>query len=133
MIDPNLADNGQLKFCRENNIAILAYSPLANGLLTGKISPDRKFNPGDLRASNVRFRKENIAKINAKLAEFQPIADHHCASIAQIVIAWTFSQPGITCVLCGARDANQARENATAGNIQLSPEEIETMTLAMQA
>jgi methylglyoxal reductase len=128
MLDRNLATNGQLDFCRENNIAMLAYSPLANGLLTGKISPDRKFNPGDLRAMNMRFRKDNIAKINAKLAELQPIADKHKASIAQLVIAWTFSQPGITCVLCGARAATQARENAAAGDIALSAEDIETMS-----
>ena len=131
IIDRNLAGGGQLEFCRQNNISVLAYSPLANGLLTGKISPDRKFNPGDLRAMNMRFRKENIAKINAKLAELQPIAEKHRASIGQIVIAWTFSQPGVTCVLCGARDETQARENAAAGDIQLSAEEIETMSRTM--
>jgi aryl-alcohol dehydrogenase-like predicted oxidoreductase len=105
---------------------------LANGLLTGKISPDRKFGPGDLRAMNMRFRKDNIVKINAKLEELRPIAEKHRASIAQVVIAWTFSQPGVTCVLCGARDETQARENAAAGNIELSAEEIETMSRAMQ-
>ena len=74
LLDRNLATGGQLEFCRQNNIAVLAYSPLANGLLTGKILPDRKFGPGDLRAMNMRFRKENIAKINAKLADLAPIA-----------------------------------------------------------
>lgn len=132
LIDRNLATGGQLEFCRQNNIAVLAYSPLANGLLTGKIPPDRKFGSGDLRAANLRFRKENITKINAKLAELLPIAERHQASIGQIVIAWTFSQPGITCVLCGARDATQARENAAAGQIQLSAEEIETMSRTLQ-
>jgi methylglyoxal reductase len=132
MLDRNLATGGQLEFCRQNNISVLAYSPLANGLLTGKIPPERKFNPGDLRAANLRFRKENIAKINAKLAELQPIADAHQASLAQIVIAWTLSQPGVTCVLCGARDAAQARENAAAGKIKLAAEEIETMSRTMQ-
>jgi methylglyoxal reductase len=132
MIDRKLATGGQLEFCRGRNIAVLAYSPLANGLLTGKIQTDRKFGPGDLRAVNMRFRKDNIAKINAKLEELRPIAEKHEASIAQAVIAWTFSQPGVTCVLCGARDEAQARENAAAGNIQLSAEEIETMSRTMQ-
>jgi aryl-alcohol dehydrogenase-like predicted oxidoreductase len=127
MLDRNLATGGQLEYCRENNISMLAYSPLANGLLTGKILPERKFNPGDLRAMNMRFRKDNIAKINAKLETLRPIAEKHQAGIGQIVIAWTFSQPGITTVLCGARDESQARENAAAGKIQLSAEEIETM------
>ena len=68
----------------------------------------------------------------AKLEELRPIAEKHKASIAQAVIAWTFSQPGVTCVLCGARDESQARENAAAGNIELSAEEIETMSRTMQ-
>ncbi|MCC6126192.1 MAG: aldo/keto reductase [Pirellulales bacterium] len=131
LLDRNLAANGQLDFCRQNNIAVFPYSPLANGLLTGKISPDRKFNPGDLRAANLRFRKENIAKINAKLAELNPIAERRQASLAQIVIAWTFSQPGVTCVLCGARDEIQAQENAAAAEIQLTAEEIETIGRTM--
>jgi methylglyoxal reductase len=133
LLERNLATGGQLDFCRQNNIAVLPYSPLANGLLTGKISPDRKFNPGDLRAANLRFRKENIAKINAKLAELNPIAERHQAPLAQIVIAWTFSQPGVTCVLCGARDETQAQENAAAADLQLAAEEIETIGRTMQA
>jgi methylglyoxal reductase len=132
MIDRNLAAGGQLDYCRENHISVLAYSPLANGLLTGKISPDRKFSPGDLRAMNMRFRKDNIAKINAKLETLRPIAERHQSGIGQIVIAWTFSQPGVTSVLCGARDETQARENAAAGKIQLTPEEIETMSETMK-
>jgi aryl-alcohol dehydrogenase-like predicted oxidoreductase len=132
MLDQNLATSGQLEYCRQNNITVLAYSPLANGLLTGKMQPDRQFGPGDLRAANLRFRKENIAKINAKLEKLRPIAERHQASIAQLVIAWTFSQPGITSVLCGARDDSQVRENAAAGKIELSAEEISTMNRIMQ-
>ena len=45
--------------------------------------------------------------------------------MGQLVIAWTFSQPGITCVLCGARDVAQATENAAAGAVTLTPEEFE--------
>jgi methylglyoxal reductase len=132
LLDRDPATGGQLDFCRQHNISMLAYSPLANGLLTGKISPDRKFGAGDLRAANLRFRKDNIAKINAKLEELRPLAERHRASIAQIVIAWTFTQPGITCVLCGARDDAQARENAAAGKIELAREDIENLSRTLQ-
>jgi len=44
-----------------------------------------------------------------------------------LVIAWTGAQPGMTCVLCGACDAQQAKENAAAGKIELSTEEIASM------
>jgi methylglyoxal reductase len=50
-----------------------------------------------------------------------------------LVIAWTFSQPGVACVLCGARDPQQARENAAAGAITLSPEEVESIGAAVHA
>lgn len=132
MIDRGLEQNGMAAYCRENRIAVLAYSPLANGLLTGRITPDRKFNEGDLRRMAPRFGRKNLEKIAALLAEFQPIAARHNATIPQIVIAWTIAQPGITVALCGARNAAQADENAGAGDIPLSAEEIEAMNQAIQ-
>lgn len=127
LLDRGLETNGCLEFCRNNNIAMLAYSPLANGLLTGKIQPDRQYNAGDLRRGNRRFTAENVARVNAMLKECRPIAERHQATIGQIVIAWTAAQPGMTCVLCGARNAEQAMENAAAGRIDLSAEEIATL------
>jgi aryl-alcohol dehydrogenase-like predicted oxidoreductase len=127
MLDRNLEENGVLAWCRENHVSVLAYSPLANGLLTGKLRPDRQYNAGDLRKANPRFRPENVARINALLQQLQPLAERHAATIGQLVIAWTAAQPGMTCVLCGARDAQQAEENAGAGKIALAAEEIRTM------
>ena len=127
MLDRKLEANGILQWCRENTVSVLAYSPLANGLLTGKLRPDRQYNPGDLRKANPRFRPENVERINGLLQQLQPIADRHGATIGQLVIAWTAAQPGMTCVLCGARNVQQANENAAAGKIQLSAEEIAEM------
>ena len=115
MLDRNLETNGMLEYCRQQNIAVLAYSPLANGLLTGKMRPDRQFGPGDLRKGNRRFTPAGIERVNAMLEQLRPMAQRHQATIAQLVIAWTCMQPGMTCVLCGARDPQQAIENAAAG------------------
>jgi methylglyoxal reductase len=131
MLDRGLEHSGMAAHCRENRIAVLAYSPLANGLLTGRITPDRKFNEGDLRRMNPRFGRKGLEKIAAILAEFQPIAERHNATIPQIVIAWTVAQPGITVALCGARNAAQAEENAAGGDIPLAGEEIEAMNQAI--
>ena len=57
------------------------------------------------------------------LNELRPIAEEHKITIAQLVIAWTISQKGITFALCGARNPKQAKENAYAGNIILTEEE----------
>lgn len=127
LLDRNMEQNGSLEYCRENNISVLAYSPLANGLLTGKIQPDRQYGVGDLRRGNRRFAPANVAKVNAMLDQLHPIAQRHQATIGQVVIAWTYMQPGLTCVLCGARNAQQAIENAAAGDIALSAEELATI------
>lgn len=127
MIDRGIESNGMIDYCRQQNIAVLAYSPLANGLLTGKIRPDRQYGPGDLRKGNRRFTPANIERVNAMLEQVRLIAERHQATIAQLVIAWTAAQPGMTCVLCGARDPQQAIENATAGRIALLPDEVATM------
>jgi len=111
----------------EHNQGILAYSPLQRGLLTGKITEDYEFEEGDHRAKQPHFKKENVAKVNQFLNEIKPIAEEKDATLAQLVIAWTVQQPGITCALVGARNAKQAGENAKAAEIQLTNEEITTI------
>ncbi len=127
LLDREIERNGSQAYCRRQGIGMLPYSPLANGLLTGKIRPDRPFGAGDLRRGNRRFTPENIERVNAMLELLRPMAKRRGASIAQLVIAWTFSQPAVSCVLCGARDAKQAEENAAAGSIALSPEELRSI------
>lgn len=116
-----------LPFCREHTISILAYSPLALGLLTGKIGPDREFKGDDLRQNNPRFAKDNLEKTAAMLGELKPIAKRNNVTLAQLVIAWTIAQPGVTFSLVGARNVQQAQENARAGQVELSEEDITTI------
>lgn len=117
----------QLNYCKDNNIAVLGYSPLVLGLLTGKVGPDRKFSTTDLRATQKRFSVPNRQRIADLLSKFQPVADKHNCSIAQLVIAWTVSQPGLTHALVGARTPEQAIENAGAGRITLDESDLKLM------
>lgn len=127
LLDRDIESNGILAHCRHHAIAMLAYSPLVHGLLTGKLRADRPYGPGDLRADNSRFTPESVEKINALLEKIKPVAKRHQATVAQVVIAWTLAQPGITSALCGARNPRQAVENAEAGRIELSPGELDTI------
>ena len=113
-----------LPMCAEHGVSTLSYSSLALGLLSGKIGPDRTFNGDDLRIGNPRFSMANREKIASLFDEIRPIADDLEATLAQLVIAWTVSQPGITYSLCGARNPSQASENAAAGRLSLSEEQI---------
>jgi aryl-alcohol dehydrogenase-like predicted oxidoreductase len=119
-----------LPICVANGIAVLSYSSLALGLLTGKIGPDRQFNGDDLRIADPRFSVANRQKVAAFAEEIEPVATAHGATIAQIVIAWTLTQPGIAFSLCGARNPDQARENAVAGAIRLTGGERDAITAA---
>jgi methylglyoxal reductase len=126
MLDRDL-ENEYLPYARKHNIAVLAYSPLANGLLTGKIGLDRKFPEGDLRHSRPRFSVESRKQVLAMLDMMLPIAEKQSLTLAQLVIAWTIAQPGVTHALVGARNPRQAEENAVAGNATLSKVELETL------
>lgn len=130
MLDRQIEED-QLPFCREHEIAVLAYSPLARGLLTGKMGPDREFAEGDARRDSPRFSVENRQRVANMLEQFRPIAETHDATIAQIVIAWTIRFPGVTHALVGARNPQQATENAAAGSIELSPDEVSQITRAV--
>jgi methylglyoxal reductase len=108
-----------LPYCGKHEIGFLAYSPLAMGLLTGKIKPGAKFPEGDMRNTSKRFASEAVIAVNSFLDEIRPLAKQHGLTLAQLVINWTLQQPGISHVLCGARHAAQAHENAAAAAPEL--------------
>ncbi len=116
----------------KQGISALSYSSLALGLLSGKMTPERRFDGDDQRKDNPRFSAANRQKVKALMDQIAPIAESHNATLAQLVIAWTVQQPGITFSLCGARNADQARENAKAGRLRLSGADIAAISSAAQ-
>lgn len=112
-----------LPYCREHNVGILAYSPLQLGILTGKVTMDREFGPGDQRRTSPHYRPANRRKVLDFLEAISPIAEAHNATLAQLVINWTIHRPGITAALVGARNPDQARENAAAADFELTDAE----------
>ncbi|SFO67601.1 Predicted oxidoreductase [Chitinophaga sp. YR627] len=117
-------ENELVPYCIENKKAILAYSPLQRGLLSGKIKPGHHFGEGDTRAGSKFYQTDNLNRINAFLDQIKPMAESKSVSLAQLVIRWTIERPGITVALVGARNAEQAIQNARAINVKLSAEEI---------
>ncbi len=105
-------------------LSIIPYSPLQRGLLTGKIKRGHKFNEGDTREGNRYYKPENIDQINAFLDTIKPIADDYGVTLAQLVINWTTRQPAMDCVLVGARNAKQVKENIGALSFKLKDSEL---------
>ncbi|WP_345948335.1 aldo/keto reductase [Mucilaginibacter sp. PAMB04274] len=115
-------------YCIENHKGILAYSPMERGLLTGKMKAGQQFGEGDHRAGLKFFKDENIKRTNEFLNKIKPLADEKNATLGQLVIRWTIERPGITVALVGARNAEQATQNAQAINVKLSAEEVNFIT-----
>lgn len=122
-----------LPLTTRNGIATLSYSSLALGLLSGSIGPERVFSGDDQRRDNPRFSVGNRERVAAFAKEIRPIAEKHGATIAQIVIAWTLAQEGMTFALCGARNPAQALDNARAGTIRLDQDDLAGINAAIAA
>ncbi|MBE9209943.1 aldo/keto reductase [Nostoc sp. LEGE 06077] len=112
-----------MPYCSENQISILAYSPLAQGLLTGKFQRGQKFAPEDNRSANKLFQGENFERAQQALDKLRPIAERHHCTLAQLALAWLIAQPQANAI-AGARYPEQAKDNAKAADVKLSTEDI---------
>jgi methylglyoxal reductase len=126
MLDRKHEDDN-LPYVDEHKISFFAYSSLAQGMLTGKIDAERTFEEGDQRREKERFSLENRKRVNSMLDLFRPIASKHNLTLGQLAIAWTVAQPGCSHALVGARNPEQATENARAGEVTLSADELKQM------
>ena len=117
-------ENDAVPYCIENNISILAYSPLAQGLLTGKFDAAHKFQAGDNRADNQLFKRENMQRAQQALDRLRPIAESHQCSLAQLSLAWLIAQPQ-TNAIAGARIAEHVISNAQAAEVKLTQDELQ--------
>lgn len=113
-----------MPYCIQNNISILAYSPLAQGLLTGKFGKNHKFDPADNRAKNKLFQGENYDRAILALEKLRPIAERHHTSLGNLAIAWLIAQPQAQAIV-GARNTEQAVANALAADIHLSADDLQ--------
>lgn len=120
-----------LPLCIRHKVATLTYMSLEQGLLTGRVKADTVFDKGQFRnneAWNPWFIPVNRPKILSLLAQWQPLKRKYECSIAQLVLAWTLAQPGVTHVICGARKVPQVRENCGGADIELSDADLLVMT-----
>lgn len=111
--------------CEELNIAYVAFSPMANGFLTGKYTPDTKFEgKQDYRAGMPQYTEEGYEKAKDLLALLTDMAEEKHAAMGQISLAWMLCKKPYIVAIPGSRKPERLRENFEAGNIILAPEEI---------
>lgn len=125
MLDRRIESSGLLEGCREKSVSLFAYSPLENGLLTGKLDPSRVYRQGDLRRGSPKFSKESVKKVNEALDKIKEIARHYDLEIGQFAASWVLSRYDKAFVLCGARTPEHALLHAGAGDAIISQEDLE--------
>lgn len=119
-----------IPFCAKKGLSTLTYMSLEQGLLTGKVGLDRVFDPNEFRSNldwNPWFKCCNRSKVLGLLDGWKDLLEKYSCTLAQLVIAWTAQQAGVTHVLIGMRTAQQAEQNSNAGKIVLDPADVERM------
>jgi aryl-alcohol dehydrogenase-like predicted oxidoreductase len=114
--------SGVIATARELGVTILAYSPLAQGLLTGKYTPEANLKPAGARWLDPRFSPAGLTKLMPVIQALQAIAEKRERTPAQVALNWLVAQGNVV-PIPGAKNARQATQNAGALGWQLTPEE----------
>jgi aryl-alcohol dehydrogenase-like predicted oxidoreductase len=113
-----------IPFCERAGIGILAHSPLAKGLLTGKYTPDYRFPTDDERSRFPRFQGETFAQYLTVAEQLEKVARDKGLTLVQLAIAWQLRLPAITCVLVGGKTPEQVEEHGGAAGVTFSEDEL---------
>jgi len=115
-----------LPYCLREGIGVIVYSPMASGLLTGAMTPERisRLPKDDWRGSHPDFQEPQLSRNLILVEKLREIADRHRLTPGQVAIAWTLRHPAVTGAIVGARNAAQANGVMRAGDLRLSDKEI---------
>lgn len=122
LINREIETNGILETARELGVTILAYSPLAQGLLTGKYTPDNADKVTGARKLDPKFSQHGLERLSPIVQKLQQIGEAHDRTPAQVALNWLIAQ-GNVIPLPGAKSAEQARQNAGALGWSMSDDE----------
>lgn len=126
----NLVDRGPeeelIPYAAEHDRVVIAYSPLAQGLVTGKYDAS---NPprGAVRKGNPLFLPENLDRASELIGVLREVAAGHDATPAQVALAWTIRHPNVVAIP-GASSVAQVEQNAAAADLQLADDEIAALS-----
>ena len=115
--------NGVIKYCADNNIGFLPFSPLCRGFLTGTVTADT-ISDGDFRSANPRFTAQAIADNQAIVDGIAAIAVRHNVSTAQIALAWVLAQGENMVPIPGTKRRKWLEENAATTDIKLNAQDL---------
>src|SRR5919197_1130049 len=111
-----------LRFTRENDIGVLAYGPLAHGLLSGVMPTEPKFAPGDWRASSPLFQGEAYRRNREIVEELDRFAEAEVGTtVSRLAVAWTLANPAVHVAIVGTRNPRHVDDASAAADLRLDP------------
>lgn len=119
-------ETAQLPWCEREKTGVIVYSPMASGLLSGSMTPERiaALPPSDWRTRNDEFKQPKLAANLQRVERLRTIGARHGRSPGEVAIAWTLRLSSVTGAIVGARSASQVDGFIGAMNFRLTPEEI---------
>lgn len=121
------AEKENIPWCVDHDATFIAYSAIAQGLLTGTIDPNATFAKNDIRSMNPLYEKNTVSKINEMLQKhFVPLTLKYGSSLAQLSIAAVTSGKNVV-ALCGARTRQEAIDNAKSADIELEKSDLDKL------
>jgi aryl-alcohol dehydrogenase-like predicted oxidoreductase len=118
-----------LPFCRENDVGVTPYSPLAQGLLTGRFTRESEPLTG-IRRKNTLFEEPIFSKAREAARAVDEVADEHGATSSQVALAWLLATPGVTAPIVGISRWGHWQDNAGALDLELSDADYERISAA---
>lgn len=115
--------------CQARGLAILPWSPLAGGLLSGKFDPEKK-GPADARRASFDFPPVDMQRLPAVLGALRQVAEQTGTSVARVALAWQLSKPFVTSIIIGAKRPDQLEDNLAATELKLSTEQLAVLDAA---
>jgi aryl-alcohol dehydrogenase-like predicted oxidoreductase len=122
-----------IPWCREHNVAVMVYWPLMKGLLAGRLRRDDQLDRRDSRRKYPMYQGDEWHRNHDFVDCLREAAALSGHTVAQLVVNWTFTQPGITCALCGAKRPRQLNETAGAMGWSLSAQQRAAIDAALAA
>lgn len=128
MIERRIERDGTLDYCRKNNMGVVVYSPLQQGVLTDGLKAMLDgLAPNDFRRNNPHFKEPELS-LNLKLIEdLKVYTKKYNCSVAQLAIAWVLKDSVITSAINGARTASEIEDSLKGGEVEVSQADWEAI------
>ncbi len=121
-----------LPWCREQDVGVLVYGPLAHGLLSGKLDAGSTFPDDDWRSGSDLFEGEAFERNLGVIDELRVMAEGHGWTVPQLAVGWTLAQSGVHAAIVGARRPDQIEGTAAAADVELSQDDLAEIDRIME-